>query len=446
MSKIWVVAAWVLAATLAPPSRAARGDLPRRANWQISVEPPGTSPWATVRSVEPDSPGARAGLRAGDRITHVDAVKADSPSRFLDARRAPRADTPVRLRVARGAERLTITFRPAPLPREADPALEIVYGTVTSPAGYRLRTIVTRPVGATGKLPSLFLVPWLSCSSVEVLQGSREGMDRLLAGILTQSGFLTMRVERPGVGDSEGPGCSRVDLETEMAAERAALAQLQAHPSFDPKRLFVVGMSLGGGRAPLLGQGANARGYVSIVGVVKTWFEHMMEIERRRLVLSGTPPDQVHRSMRGFARLYAEYLIGRKTPGRVVREHPDLASIWYDEPGHQYGRPAAFYQQLQALNLEAAWQTVKVPTLIIAGEYDWIMSHDDHDRMAELVNRNAPRGATLVRWPRASHELVQYPSRQAAFDEEGGTFDDALITLVVTWLADQARRPTAAPS
>src|SRR5262249_39251107 len=351
----------------------------------------------------------------------------DTPSRFDDARQASRGGVPLRLIVSRGSSTgpgtMSIELTPRPLPVESDPVLDVRYGVVGGP-GHRQRTIVTRPAGAPGKLPSLILVPWLSCSSVEVLGSRQAGMNRLLAGILRNSGFLTMRVEKPGVGDSEGR-CSQTDLAAEMAGERAALAQLRSHSSFDPDRMFVIGMSLGGGRAPLLVQGEKVRGYVSIVGVVKTWFEHMMELERRRLALSGKTAAEINSAMRGYAEMYTEYLVRGKTPGEAIRLRPQLAPLWYDEPAHQYGRPAAFYVQLEALNLEAAWQHVAAPTLVIGGEYDWIMSPDDHDRIAALVNGNTPGAATVIRWPRASHELVQYASRQAAFDEDGGTFDDA---------------------
>jgi pimeloyl-ACP methyl ester carboxylesterase len=264
-------------------------------------------------------------------------------------------------------------------------------------------------------------------------------MDRLLAGILRDSGFLAMRVEKPGVGDSEG-ACSQADLKTELAGLLLALEQLKAHPQFDPDKLFLLGMSLGGGLAPLIAQDEKVRGYVSVVGVVKTWFEHMLEVERRRLTLAGKKPAEVNDAMSGFAQLYTDYLIHGKTPGQAITERPELQPLWYDEPAHQYGRPAAFYAQLQGLNFEEAWSKVAVPTLIVAGEYDWIMSQDDYDIMAALVNRNSPGAATLVRWPRASHELVLYPSRQAAFNEEGGTFDDALIGVVNGWLKEQAAR------
>lgn len=437
MTTRWIV---LLACAMTLSPAAARAELSRRADWQARVSPPGDgNAWAEVKSVEPASPAAAAGLRAGDRITHVDGVRTDSPSRFEDARRATRAGRAVKLQLSRAGRGARVAFTPRAVPRESDPALDIAYREVRSSLGHQLRTIVTRPAGASGRLPSLILVPWLSCSSVEVLLRPRpEGMDRLLAGILRRSGFLVMRVERPGVGDSDGPSCSRADLAAEMAGERAALARLAAHPSFDPDRLFVLGMSLGGGRAPLLVEGHKVRGIVSVVGLVKTWFEHMMEHERRRLILSGRPPAEVNQAMRGYARLYTEYLIGGKTPGRVVRDRPELAPLWYDEPGHQYGRPAAFYVQVQALDLEAAWHKVRAPTLIVAGDHDWVMSQDDYDRMAALVNRNRPGAATLVRWPRASHELIQYPSAQAAFDETGGTFDDAIIDIVVKWLRRQA--------
>lgn len=86
---------------------------------------------------------------------------------------------------------------------------------------------------------------------------------------------------------------------------------------------------------------------------------------------------------------------------------------------------------MQNLDLEVAWAKVNFPTLIKSGEYDWIMSQDDYERMAALVNANSPGAATLVQWPHASHKLEQYASRQAAFNEEGGTFDNAVIDLVV---------------
>ena len=54
-----------------------------------------------------------------------------------------------------------------------------------------------------------------------------------------------------------------------------------------------------------------------------------------------------------------------------------MEEFWYDTPDGQYGRPAAFYQQLQALNLGEAWQKMNAPVLVIRGGADDIMSRAD---------------------------------------------------------------------
>src|SRR5439155_1088389 len=91
-----------------------------------------------------------------------------------------------------------------------------------------------------------------------------------------------------------------------------------------------------------------------------------------------------------FETLYHLYLIDGLTPGEAIRRKPALKPRWYDAPDGQYGRPAAFFQQLQRLNLAEAWSHVAVPTLAIHGEYDWIMSGDDHAD-AHLVHVFAER-------------------------------------------------------
>ena len=69
-------------------------------------------------------------------------------------------------------------------------------------------------------------------------------------------------------------------------------------------------------------------------------------------------------------------LLFKNRPVRDIFEmQPKLVDLWPDgaDRDHLYGRPLAFYQQLQKLNLAAAWSQVKVPTLVVHGEFDWIM-------------------------------------------------------------------------
>src|SRR5206468_3763808 len=81
----------------------------------------------------------------------------------------------------------------------------------------------------------------------------------------------------------------------------------------DSNRVFVLGISNGGGFAPLVAESPaeqqQVRGYISVGGWAKTWFEHMLEIERGRFALMGKRPAEVTEMMKRAATLYYEWLI-----------------------------------------------------------------------------------------------------------------------------------------
>src|SRR5437762_2461402 len=52
-------------------------------------------------------------------------------------------------------------------PCEQVPGDDVIYDSVKTRAGYRVRRITTIPQNAIGKLPAVFMVGWLSCDSVE---------------------------------------------------------------------------------------------------------------------------------------------------------------------------------------------------------------------------------------------------------------------------------------
>jgi pimeloyl-ACP methyl ester carboxylesterase len=161
----------------------------------------------------------------------------------------------------------------------------------------------------------------------------------------------------------------------------------------------------------------------------------MLEIERRRFTLSGKSPGDVNDRMKSAGLLYAEWLTKGRTVDEIVRERPALAEIWPEgaDRAHLYGRPLAFYQQLQKLNLAAAWSRVKVPALFLHGEYDWIMSREDPEMMVRLVNANKPGAARFMELPAAGHGLEHYASMEEAFAHKETAFDPAHARLLVDW-------------
>lgn len=326
-------------------------------------------------------------------------------------------------------------------PKEAYPGLEVEYGSVVAPGGLRLRTIVTKPAGATRPLPALFLAGWLSCDSVEAPPGAQDSTSQMLRGLATRSGMLFSRVDKPGVGDSEGV-CGDTDFAAELAGYRAAFRQLAARPDVDPARIFIFGWSNGGGFAPLVPEGAPVAGYVVSGGWVKTWFEHMMEFDRRRMTLSGKPPGEVNAAMRQESEFYDLYLNRGMTPGDVAKARPELAGVWSGDPGRQYGRPARYYQQLERLNLAAAWAAVAAPVLAVYGEYDFIMSRDDHEAIAAMAKARRPGSGRFVLIPKADHVFARHATAAEGMTKMGdGPFAEEALTAILDWLRERLSSP-----
>ena len=327
-------------------------------------------------------------------------------------------------------------------PRESYPSSDVIYDSVTTPDGKRLRTIITKPRNVKGKLPVIFVAGWLSCDSVEAPAGTKDESGLVFRDLAQLPGFALFRMDKQGVGDSEGV-CAETDFDTELAGYRTAFRALKNYDFIDTKRIYLLGISNGGGFAPLVPESdaeqAQVRGYISVGGWVKTWFEHMLEIERRRFAFMGKSPGEVNDRMKSAATLYYEWLIKGRPVDDILKEQPQLADLWPEgkDHAHLYGRPLGFYQQLQKLNLGAAWSSVKVPTYVLRGAFDWIMSREDSELISAYVNRNGDL-ASFYEIPNTGHTFQHYLSVADAFKGKSAPFDPKVIGLLADWLRNKA--------
>jgi hypothetical protein len=128
--------------------------------------------------------------------------------------------------------------------RDSLAGVEFSHEEIVNPvSGLRQRVILSRPTGTAVRLPAVFFIPWLSCDPVPVPEDLRGGVETLLYRIAATPGLVLMRVEKPGVGESEGD-CAQTDLEPELAGSRAAFAALRAHAWVDPMRIVAMGQSV----------------------------------------------------------------------------------------------------------------------------------------------------------------------------------------------------------
>jgi pimeloyl-ACP methyl ester carboxylesterase len=313
-----------------------------------------------------------------------------------------------------------------PRKREQFHRAEIVYNWVNNSRGQKIRTFVTRPKSAAGRVPVIFFVGWLSCDSVEYPDGETDGFGAIFWRLIEQSGFATMRLDKPGVGESEG-NCAQTDFQAELDSYRAAFDSISKYPFMDRDAVFVVGLSNGGGTSPLIPGQHPVRGFVAASSWGRTWYEHMLEHERLRLSRNQQlSPADVNEAVKAFTDFYALYLVHRMTPGEIVAQHPAWKKLWYDAPDGQYGRPAAFYQQLQDLNLGKTWEEVTAPVLVLRGAADTIMSRSDSLAIADTVNRAHPAHASYLEIDAADHLL-------AVNDK----LNDRVVPIILDWTQKQ---------
>ncbi len=336
-----------------------------------------------------------------------------------------------------------------PLPRRnqasAEPlaGVETAIGELRTARNYRLRTFITRPAGTRHRLPAVYFVQWLSCDTVEIGR-TEDGWTQMVRALVHDSGLVVMRLDKAGVGDSEGGPCSGLDYETELAQHRQALRSLYQNAWVDPDRVYVFGASMGANFAPLVAAGNPLRGIAVWGGGASSWFERQLGFERRALERAGTSGAAIDERMRLLSRFYSAMLLDRLTPAQIAARNPELGAAWALVSGSdgstQFGRSIAFHQQAQARRWAAAWEALDVPVLALFGEYDWYESPQSVELIGAIVNRRHPGRAQVRFLPGIDHHFMRFRSPEDALSDRGGVPDAAAaMTLLLPWMNAHAR-------
>jgi len=433
----------------APPTEDA--PLPRRAGPLGLRLAEGAGGRVEVALVLPFSPAAKAGVETPCTIESANGREIRGIAEFREVVGTVIAGDVVQLVVRRGDGSLATYAVQSEAAFEEVPGSTVTYGSVRAPAGYRLRTIVTEPkdspLARDGRLPAFMYVQGIICDTID-RPLNPEVVDTRIVHAIADAGFVTMRVDKPGIGDSEGPPCSEIDFETELAGYLAALRQLVAMPNVDPERVYVFGHSMGGVMAPYLSQHVPVRGSIVYGTLARTWFEYQLENVRRQAALSpGISEGDVTEAVLAEAKSSAMILIEKKTLGDVWARWPELRQptqgVMLDE-NHMSTRGMPFFHQLQELNLARAWEQSRGAVLAIYGEYDWVTAEGDHQKIVDIVNGRTEGAGTLLLRPKADHAFTTHDSlRASVLNMGGGTWDEGLPREILRWIASVEGRVVA---
>ncbi|MBL0373051.1 alpha/beta fold hydrolase [Rhizobium sp. KVB221] len=389
-------------------------------------------PAVRVDHVIENSSASDADLRSGDMVVSVDGKEISSQEDVIAAIKPKREGDVLKISLLRDGHPISKDVPLIGLPLEKSSDFETIYEAVVVD-GTKRRTITTRPREAT-RFPAVLFVGGIGCYSMESPLDDQEVYRQLLSS-LTRQGFVTMRVEKSGMGDSEGPPCATIDLDAEKRGYIGGLNELKSKPYVDPDRVFIVGHSIGGIVGPLVAAQAPVRAIVAMETVGTTWFEYELINRRRQLKLAGTAPEALGRQMQVKQWCMHRLLIERDAREDIVQLRPECKEEM------QIPTADVYLQQIAALDLPALWAKLKIDTLLIYGSADYLTSAEEHLAIAEVVNAERPNSATFIEISDLDHYMTRVESQRESFDrrrsERPAAYHDGLGTTIGRWLKDR---------
>ncbi|HWC95384.1 MAG TPA: alpha/beta fold hydrolase [Candidatus Sulfopaludibacter sp.] len=383
-----------------------------------------------VRSAAEGGAGAAAGIQADDWIQKMDGAAVTSAEFFARSVGGHLAGDTVKLEIARDGETSVKSAVLKARPLETSPWGEVMYESVTVRGALR-RVIVTRPKKA-GRLPAVMLMQGLGCYSVDN-QDRKSGYGRVLDE-LEQRGYVTMRVEKTGEGDSEGPACGDMRATASLEAEGylAGLRALKKYDFVDPDKVFVFAHSMG----PVVGSLAIAqepvRGFIAVETVGTSWFEYDLERLRVQAALGGKTPEEVDARLREYTPCSYRYYIAKETPQQL-----DQTPACRDFAAPFGGASYTYMQSVADISLGKQWKTADFPVLVVYGTGSPVTTAHQGRYLTELINRMHPARATYAEVPGMGHDLNLYESPKE-YMERGNSphaFATGLIDLITAWMA-----------
>jgi hypothetical protein len=271
--------------------------------------------------------------------------------------------------------------------------------------GFNLAGTITRPPNAKGPLPALVLIGGSGPTD----------RDETVAGIpvfgqlardLVNAGFIVVRYDKRGVGQSGGRAES-VAIADYAEDARAVVVWLEKQDGVDKKRIGLVGHSEGAAVAMLTA--ARERGKVGAMALLAGPATNgsTIVLEQQKHLLAQMQMDDAQRAEKVALQ---EKINAAVISGRGWQDLPEAARKVADTPW--------FYSFL-TFDPERAMRDTRQPVLILQGELDTQVKPYHADKLAEFARaRNTKAEVEVVKVPGVNHlfvaaktgEVAEYPS------------------------------------
>ena len=378
-------------------------------------------------------------LKAGDILVEINGKSFTSFAEMNEMIRQLKVGSVAKLTVLADGQRAERQVTIVEKPRDKGKNYEVVYDHVVS-NGNRIRTFVSKPK-AEGKRPVMFWIQGINASSIDQPLTSPNVTSRILKSF-SDEGWVTLRVEKTGTGDSEGGPALKVGFDEEVDIYRQALKALDKYPFVDRSRVYIFGHSMGGCHAPIVASEQPVKGIISYGTVSDSWLEWQIKAARWQSLLGGEDPAVVDQLVRNTVKLYNALYTEKKSIPEIRAQYPELAElIKQSAPTDDMlsVRSVQYMREVNDRNFGDYWQKVgDAKVLALFGENDFVSLEADQSQIPGFVNRKHPANAVYVKVKESDHAFSKTMSFQdslAKWGKPGAEFNPEVIRVMKEWIA-----------
>jgi len=311
----------------------------------------------------------------------------------------------------------SVSTRHVPISRSNDETVKIPSN------GFSLAGTLSKPAGATAaKLPAVVLVGGSGTTDRDEVRFGVPIFGQL-AGAIADAGFIVVRYDKRGVGQSGGrlEAATLADYADDL---RSAVAFLADRKDVDPKRIAVIGHSEGGDVALLAA--AKDKKITAVVLIATGGVSGAdLALQQQEHLLDGSKISEADRQ--------AKIALQKR-----IQQAAITGTGWDDIPPalrKQVDTPE--FQSLLVFDPAKIMPNVRQPMLIVQGELDTQVAPSNADQLEALARkRKGAAPVQVVKVPGVNHLLL--PATTGEADEyaklSSAHVSPAVTSAVTSWL------------